>query len=64
MSEYEEEMLKECTAFVEAVSNCGITSSVALAQYARLRNVYDGKPAEGKWAKWAERKDRQEGIIP
>ena len=64
MSDYDVEMVKEASAFVEAVNDKGITSSYALAAYARLRNVYDGKPAEGKWARWAEEKDRREGIIP
>lgn len=45
------EFVKEAMAFVEAVTNTGITSSVSMAQYARLRNVYEGKPAAGKWSK-------------
>jgi hypothetical protein len=60
----EEEFLKEAKAYVEAVINCGTMSSVAMGQFARLRTVYEGKPAAGKWAKWAEHKDRKEGIIP
>ena len=64
MSEGEEAMIREASAFCAAVATYGMMHSNSLAAFARLRNVYDGKPAEGKWAKWAEHKDRQEGIIP
>jgi hypothetical protein len=62
MSEGEEAMIREATAFCAAVATYGIMHSNSLAAFARLRNVYDGKPVEGKWAKWSAAMDKRQGI--
>ncbi len=42
-------LILECKAFCRLVAEHGIMATATLGQLSRLMNVFDGKPAAGKW---------------
>lgn len=48
---------KQAAAYCQTVNDCGVMSSVAMGQYARLRNLHEGKPIDGKWKQWGRDQD-------
>lgn len=61
LPEHDRALIKEARAYCDAVNTHGMFHTLSLVQFARLRSVHEGRPANGKWGKWAEDRQHTQG---